>query len=193
MREFYSMTRDQASDYLEQFLAEMPASRLRLAQTLERHGADPALAEDFTPGSLDPMWEALSPQLAWQDGYHPDPEHPEIRPSLEALGDLDALPSWLTTNSAAISFNPESIWVIDGLGRHLGNVLVAVLPGMRWSVGRHRIRAYVYQNHPVITDNHGHGDDDHPLEGVGIIAKRHLNGTPDSLRALFETWASMRA
>lgn len=187
------MTRDQASAYLEQFLEEMPASRERLAQTLERHGADPALAEDLTPASLNPMWDALSPLLAWQDGYvPPSPAEPPPPLRLEALGDLDALPSWLWSNSASIRLSPESMWLMDGMGRHLGNVLVAVTPGMRWSVGRHRIRAYVYQNHPVVTANPGHGDDDHPLHSVGIIAKKYLKGSPNAraLRGLFEMWAS---
>ena len=40
--------------------------------------------------------------------------------------------------------------------------------------GRHRIRAYVHQNHPVITANPGHADDKHPIHTVGILARRPL-------------------
>ena len=137
------------------------------------------------------MWETLSPLLALQDGYHPDPEHPEIGPTVEALGDLDALPSWLWGNSVAIGLSPESIWIVDGLGRHLGNLLVAVSPGLRWAVGRHRIRAYVYQNHPVITANPGHGADRHPVHSVGVIALRHLDLSPHArtLRGMYDSWS----
>ena len=100
VRNFHSMTKPEAEAHLEEFLGEMAASREGQAATLERHDGDPAWVEDPTPASLDPMWETLSPLLALQDGYHPDPEHPEIGPTVEALGDLDALPSWLWGNSA---------------------------------------------------------------------------------------------
>lgn len=63
--------------------------------------------------------------------------------------------------------------------------------GLRWAVGRHRIRAYVYQNHPVITADPGHADDQHALEAVGIVARRLLRSSPhrDTLRTLYDEWA----
>lgn len=186
------MSRRQAGDYLNQFLSEMPASRERFAAALERHGASPHLAEDTSPSSLLPVWEALSPSLAWQDDYRPDPPtRADILRWIEELGDLDALPSWLFEDSAAISLSPDTIWLVDGLGRHLGNVLSAQVPNMRWAVGRHRNRNYVYQNHPIITTDPGTGQDHHPLESTAIIIRRHLRGEGDSLPALHANWLGM--
>jgi hypothetical protein len=171
VQRYHEMTRAQARAYFEQFMSEMDASRDRLAATLRGQGADPALAYDLTPESLDPMWEALSPLLAWQDGWEPSPTG-RPRPTLEALGDLDALPSWLEPIAGPIRFSPSSIWILDGLGRHLGNAMVATVPGWQWSVGYHRIRAYAEQNRPVITAPES--ADINPIGVVTVIASRTL-------------------
>ena len=171
------MTAAQARAYFEQFMGEMDASRERLAHTLREQGADPGLASDLTPQSLDPIWQALSPLLAWQDGWEPSPSGLP-RPTLEALGNLDALPSWLDPIGGPIEFSPSTIWMIDGVGRHLGNVMVASVPGSQWSVGRHRIRAYVHQNKPVITAPET--ADMNPFERVSIIASKTLKGVFES-------------
>ena len=77
--------------------------------------------------------------------------------------------------------SPTTLWVVDGVGRHLGNVMVATIPGMRWSIGPNRVRTN-YRNQPVVTDQ---GDEDHnPLRGVATVASRNLKGLanngPDS-------------
>lgn len=167
------MTTAQARAYFEQFMSEMDASRERLANTLREQGADPGLAYDPTPQSLDPIWWALSPLLAWQDGWTPTPSGLP-RPTMAALGDLDALPSWVSTVGGPIEFSPSTIWIIDGVGRHLGNVMVASVPPSQWSVGHHRIRAYVYQNRPVITAPET--ADVNPLGLVAVLASRTLEG-----------------
>lgn len=99
-------------------------------------------------------------------------------PTLEALGDLDALPSWLATIGGRIEFSPSTIWIIDGVGRHLGNVMVASVPGSQWSVGHHRIRAYVHQNRPVITAPETADLD--PFGVVSTIASKTLEGVFES-------------
>lgn len=167
------MTASQARAYFEQFMSEMNESRERLAATLQEQGADPGLVYDLTPQSLDPMWRALTPVLAWQNGWEPNPSGLP-RPTLEALGDLDALPSWVATVGGPIQFSPPTIWIIDGVGRHLGNVMSASVPGTRWSIGHHRIRAYVHQNMPVITAPETADLD--PFEMVSVIASKTLRG-----------------
>lgn len=179
MQPYHEMTTAQARAYLEQFMSEMDAGRERLADTLRERGADPVLAHDLTPGSLHLIWEAVSPLLAWQDGYTPpDSMLPWIQSSLEGLGDLDALPSWVATVGGPIDFSPDTLWIIDGVGRHLGNVMVASVPGMRWDVGHHRIRAYVHRNKPVVIDPEG--ADLNPLEVAAIVTARSLDGLLDS-------------
>ena len=54
--------------------------------------------------------------------------------------------------------------------------MVANLPGLRWAVGRHRIRAYVNQNHPVVIDTSGEIADRHPMEAVGNVVWKYLGG-----------------
>lgn len=158
-------------------MSEMDASRERLADTLRAQGADAGLANDLTPQSLDPIWRALSPLLAWQDGWEPTPTGLP-RPTLEALGDLDALPSWVPTVGGPIRFSPSTIWIIDGVGRHLGNVMVASVPGSQWKIGHQRIRAYVNQNKPVITAPER--ADMNPVGVVSVIASRQLEGESQS-------------
>lgn len=167
------MTTAEARAYFRQFMSEMDASRERLADTLREQGADPGLANDLTPQSLDPIWRALSPLLAWQEGWKPSPTR-RPRPTLEALGDLDALPSWVPTVGGPIRFSPSTIWIIDGVGRHLGNVMVASVRGNQWDVGYNRIRAYVHQNRPVITAPDA--ADMNPLGAVSVIASKTLEG-----------------
>lgn len=173
MQSYHEMTVTQARTYFEQFMSEMNASRERLAATLRERGVDPELLHDLSPQSLDPMWRALTPLLAWQDGWEPSPSGLP-RPTLEALGDLDALPSWVATVGGPIQFSPSTIWIIDGVGRHLGNVMSASVPGTQWSVGHHRIRAYVHQNKPVITAPETADLD--PFEMVSVIASKTLRG-----------------
>ena len=167
------MTTAQARTYFEHFMSEMAASRERLADTLREQGADPGLAHDLTPQSLDPIWRALTPLLAWQDGWKPTPTGRPL-PTLEALGDLDALPSWVATVGGPIRFSPSTIWIIDGVGRHLGNVMSASVPGTQWRLGHHRIRAYVHQNKPIITAPETADLD--PFEMVSVIASKTLRG-----------------
>lgn len=191
MQNYHEMSGAQARVYFEQFMSEMDASRDRLASMLREQGADPGLADDLTPASLDRIWEALSPLLAWQDGWEPDEMQPGIQPTIEALGDLSALPSWLDPISGPIWLSPTSLWIVDGVGRHLGNVMVANVPGMRWSLGPTRVRTS-YRNQPVVTDQGG--EHHNPLEGAAVIASRNLkelrtNG-PDSPWQYYEMRAA---
>lgn len=166
------MTTAQARVYFEQFMSEMDGSRDRLADTLRTQGADPALVHDFSPDSLKTIWAAVSPLLAMFDGYtEPDPMQPWLESTLESLGDPSTLPSWLRFGSPG--FAPATLWIIDGVGRHLGNVIVTNVPGMRWSVGPNRVRS-AYRNWPVVTDQDG--EDHNPFEGVRISASRTLEG-----------------
>ncbi len=78
------------------------------------------------------------------------------------------------------------------MGRHLGNVLVATVLGMRWAVGHHRNRAYIFQNQPVVTD--GDGGDHNPLHSVAVIASKNLEGLtngPASPRRYYDMRAAV--
>lgn len=118
-------------------------------------------------------------------------DEPWFQPTLEALGDLDALPSWLEPIAGPIWLSPSTLWIVDGVGRHLGNVMVATVHGMRWNVGPNRARTN-YRNQPVVTDRDG--EDHNPLEGVTVVASRNLeelrNNGPESPRDYYEMRAA---
>lgn len=87
--------------------------------------------------------------------------------------------------------SPSTLWIVDGVGRHLGNVMVATVHGMRWNLGPNRVRSN-YRNQPVVTDRDG--EDHNPLEGVTVVASRNLEGLsnngPDSPRDYYEMRAA---
>ncbi|WP_210651813.1 hypothetical protein [Nocardioides sp. SYSU D00065] len=190
MPDYASLTPEQADAYIARFMAEMDASRQRLADALERQGVDPALARDFTPGSLDAIWAPLIPLLEWQGRYQaPQPPHrPAAVSPLDGLGDLDALPSWFTADGGhgLQRFSPTTLWVIDGVARHLGNVL-AVEHGWAWQVGHGPTAGFAYENQPVVA---GGGDLWSPLMTTAVLVGRHLNGSEhaSSPRATHDVW-----
>ena len=188
---FHTLSRREAQSYLDYFLAEMPACAGRLAETLRGQAADPALVRDFDPSSLNKIWEAVASLVGWQDLYQPasPPERWSPVAPVEGLGDPNALPSWFTTSTAygLEHFSPRTLWVIDGVARHLGNVL-AHTEGWEWKVGRGR-SGYVFQNHPVIA---GPLNEHSPLMSMAVIVSRHLKGGEgaDTLLETYQNWVN---
>lgn len=186
---FHTLSRREAQSYLDQFLAEMPASAARLADTLREQATDPALVSDFHPSSLYKVWNAVTPLVAWQDLYQPasPPERWSPVAPAEGLGDPSALPSWFTTSTGygLEHFSPHTLWIMDGLARHLGNVL-AHTDGWMWKVGRGR-SGYVFQNQPVIA---GPLNEHSPLMSMAVVVSRHLKGSegPDTLMETYKNW-----
>jgi hypothetical protein len=190
--DFPSLTRKEAQAYLGKFLAEMPASASRLTATLDDVGADTYLAGSFAAASLDDLWRSVMPVLGWQDRYQPADPPTRLSPSspIEGLGDLGDLPSWFTTSTGygLERFSPRTLWVMDGVARHLGNVLVHT-HGWEWRVGRGR-KGYVFQNQPVIA---GPTNEFSPLMSLSVLVGRHLKGDeqPGALRETYENWTDL--
>lgn len=186
---FHTLSRREAQSYLDQFLAEMPAGAARLAETLQDQGADSALVSDFAPSSLSNVWVAVAPLFSWQDLYQPanPPERWSPAAPVEGLGDLSALPSWFTTSTGygLEHFSPHTLWLIDGVARHLGNVL-AHTNGWVWKVGSGR-SGDVFHNQPVIA---GPLNEHSPLMSTAVIVSRHLKGGEgrDTLLETYENW-----
>lgn len=189
MPSFPSLSRREAQAYLDEYLTEMPPSATRLAHTLEEQAVDSSLASNFSPSSLNSLWQAVAPLVAWQDLYQPasPPERWSPIAPLEGLGDLSALPSWFTTTTVygLEHFSPPTLWIIDGVARHLGNVLMHT-EGWVWKVGRGR-SGYIFQNQPVIA---GPLNEHSPLMSMAVIVSRHLKGEegPGTLLATYENW-----
>ena len=186
---FHALSRQEAQSYLDQFRTEMPSSAARLAETLREQGADPALVGELDPSSLDKIWDAVAPLASWQDLYQPasPPDRWSPVAPVEGLGDLDALPSWFTTSTGygLEHFSPRTLWIMDGVARHLGNVLEHT-EGWEWKVGRGR-SGYVFQNQPVIA---GPLNEHSPLMSMAVIVSRHLKGgeSRDTLLETYTNW-----
>lgn len=188
--EFVRMTRAQAREYLTRFLAEMPASQLRLADTAAATGGPTAQAHDHTAESLGPLWQWAATRLAWRPGYTPPPlgmPGPRIDPS--DLEPPEQLPSWFHHPSGAgyAQFSADTLWLLDGLGRHLGNTVVHTIPGARWEAGHARAQGYALQNQPVIA---GLGDEIMTIEVCAALAAKALTGGQRTLRDAYDNWAS---
>lgn len=138
---FGELSREQANAYLAQFMDEMRASRERWPACFAGAGADPSLADDTSPSALEPIWTAATEawDLSWQADYVPPPDtaHPAVsRPTMRALGPLEDLPSWFGHDRIHyMRFSPATLWVIDVLGRHLGQCLIEARPQLAWTLG----------------------------------------------------------
>lgn len=153
---FDVLSRTEAKDYLARFVDELPASRARLADKLTATGGDPGLADNQDPVSLDLLWETVIQgwDLSYQDDYVPNP-HPAGAPlheaTWEALGPIEELPSWFAHDwGQFIRFSPDTLWTIDVLGRHLGQMLLHHHPDLGWMVGPDRPASNVDRSRPVV-------------------------------------------
>lgn len=194
---FYDMTRAQRRAYLAQFLLEMPASAERLARVLEQVDADPGLARQTSPDSLGPIWAAIlgSVPLTWSADYIPrvPPEWKPVRKAtLEAWGDLTQLPSWAPRERLHyLYFSPDTLWIIDMLARHMGQVFLANWPGLGWMAGPANPSSNLDRNQPVIGRRTTWFN---PIRPVSILVARQISGEPivdqpADLRELYERWA----
>ncbi len=191
MVEFVSMSKAEASAYLEQFLREMPSALERLRTHCSATGG-PDL--DGSVPSLDELWAWARPQFQWREGYVPPAlGQPGAQISADELEPTDALPSWFHHPSAAgyARYSAETLWLVDGLARYLGEVVVADVPGAGWRVGNARRKGYLFQNQPVVGGLGG--DEQSPLHTCGILVGRALRAESvpgvQSLGDVYLSWA----
>lgn len=192
MVEFVSMSKAEAKEYLEQFLREMPSALERLRSQSSVTGG-PEL--DGSVASLDELWAWALPRFQWREGYVPPAlGQPGARISADQLEPADDLPSWFHHPSAAgyARYSVETIWLVDGLARYLGELVVANVPGAGWRVGNARRKGYLFQNQPVVGGLGG--DEQSPLHTCGILVGRALR--PESVpgvqspRDAYLSWTS---
>ena len=193
MVEFVSMSKLEAEEYFQRFMAEMPACERRLADTASATGGPSPQSLDHAPESLGRLWEWAATRLAWREGYEPPALGlPGPRIDAEDLEPADQLPSWFHHPSGVgyARFSPETLWLIDGLGRYAGNTLVETVPGTRWKAGHARTKGYMFQNQPVVA---GLGEEIMPIQVCAVLASKALTGGQRSLREAFDNWLSRRA
>lgn len=190
MVRFIELSRPEARAFLDRFTSETPQHLDRLRERAGATGGPPPEQLDLTASSLNRLWTWAAPRFSWRDGYTPPaPGEPGGRVSLDALEPEDQLPSWFDPLVPGWArWSADSLWLIDGLGRYLGQTLVEEIPGAKWVAGHSRTKGYLYQNHPVITGLPA--DDSQPMASVAIIASRVLLPTPgpSTLRDLYDAW-----
>lgn len=182
---FIAMTRADAAEYLARFLDDQQWSLDRFASTIDRELT-------FSLGSLDPVWDAVEPKLAWRAGYEPPPlGQPGPRIDADQLERPEDLPSWFHHPSSAgyARFSADTLWLIDGAARYLGEVLIQTAGG-RWVSGSEQVTGYMYQNQPVITGIRP--EPVSPMQTCSVLAARSLRQRvergPRTLADVYNAW-----
>lgn len=188
---FVNMTRAEGKAYLQQFLGENDAALARLHEQAAGSGGPTTL--DLSPASLGPLWDWAVPRASWRDGWVPVPLG-EMPGQIYAqdLEPADQLPSWFAFPSVNARFSAETLWLLDGLGRYLGQTLVASVPGAKWVAGHNRHKGYMYENHPVVRIGPQEWE---PMHSAGIVLGRALapwsaGPGPASLADLYTAWTT---
>ena len=143
----------------------------------------------FEVDSLAEVWSAVVPKLAWRAGYTPPAlGQPGPRTSSEQLEPPRDLPSWFHHPSGAgyARFSAETLWLIDGAARYLGETLVRTVGG-RWTSGNAQIQGYMFQNQPVMAGITA--DPVSPMQTTAVLVARALRqGTELGSRSLSDVY-----
>jgi hypothetical protein len=191
---FVTMTKPEARAYLERFLSDMPSCIDRLAAQSASTGGPDQSQLDCTAESLDALYSWAAPRFAWRAGYQPPAFRGDFRPQFtpDDLEEPEDLPSWFHHPSGVglADFSTETLWLIDGLARYLGETVINCIPGTRWASGATRPKGNMVANHPILT---GLSDEESPIFACTGLASRMLTPWLDSshrLRSIFESWRS---
>ena len=127
MVRFVELSRPEAKAFLDRFQRQAP-------QQL-----------DLTSSSLSPLWTWATPRLSWRSGYAPPtPGEPDGRLPLDVLELEDQLPSWFDPVVPGWArWSVDSLWLMDGPARYLGQRLVTQVPGAKWMAAHSRTKDYV--------------------------------------------------
>jgi hypothetical protein len=162
MTPYEKMRKREAAAALQEFLQERPRALQDLADSMARHGADPGIL-DGSVESLVPLWRwvksVLSERSAGADG-------PELSPP-------DG-PTWLRHGiGIEPTLSPESVALVDGVISYVCQVIERGVPQAQWRVGEHRVRSYIWRNHPVL------GVDEEEVAPASLVpgaARGHVSG-----------------
>ncbi len=140
---FEKLTKRNAQEYFDAYLAHAPAALEQFKQELSQQSGIPITTLNCSPESLIPLWQWLYPRL--QGAQHAD-----------NLG-KDGLPLWygveLGNNPSmpGVDFTPETLHWIDGLAYYFAEVFIKNIPGAHWSICADS--KAVHYNKPVIETN----------------------------------------
>lgn len=140
MLTYAKMDKQEAAAALHEFREERPRALEHLARHLAGHSAD-TVSLDGTVESLIPLWRWAKSALTEQT-------------TVAAESDSSTSPSWLRYSiGTEPTLSPESIALVDGVISYLCRVVEQGAPEAQWRVGHHRIKAYMWQNHPMLAHN----------------------------------------
>jgi hypothetical protein len=151
---FVTMTKPEARAYLDRFLGEMPASLERLVRLSAATGGPSQGELNYTPKSLEPLWSWATPRFAWREGFIPPAFRGDFQPQYmpENLEPPQDLPSWFyhPSGHGFAQFSADTLWLIDGIARYLGQTAVESIPRTRWFIGANRPKGNMVANQPVL-------------------------------------------
>lgn len=139
--DFHELTKEQAQDLMDRWLADEPA---RLAWLADRVSAGKGrlfdradVVLDRSPDSLVSLWRRVRKQLRWRG---PDDVFDPAR-----------LPVWANSSPAHNHprFSDDTLWLLDAVARYWAAVLCQAT-GDRWILGRERVPGYIDQNKPIL-------------------------------------------
>jgi hypothetical protein len=140
MLTYEKMDKQESAAALQEFLEERPRALEHLARHLAKHSED-TVSLDGTVESLIPLWRWVKSVLTEQT-------------TETAASDASTSPSWLRYSiGTEPTLSPESIGIIDGVISYLCRVVEQGAPEAQWRVGHHRIKSYMWQNHPMLVHN----------------------------------------
>lgn len=160
MKTYATMKKQEAAAALQEFLEERPHALEHLTRDLAGH-SDGTVKLDGTVESLVPLWRWVKSVVSERTTETAEP-------------DTSAGPSWLRYGiGVEPTLSPESIAVIDGVISYLCRVVEQGAPHAEWRIGYHRIKSYIWQNHPVLA----HDNEEVPLADlVPGIARGQASG-----------------
>ncbi|ALV43231.1 hypothetical protein AU252_20410 [Pseudarthrobacter sulfonivorans] len=139
MTRYEKMGKREAAAALQEFLDERPRALEALTEFLSERGGE-AVTLDESVDSLVPLWRWVKSVLTEQEAGATLPES-------------DA-PSWLRYGiGTEPTLSPESVAIVDAVISYLCRVVERGAPRARWRVGHHRIKSYMWQNHPVLASD----------------------------------------
>lgn len=178
---FRELTKQQAADYLETFLGVMQDRLDLLRERSAANGGPSPEVLDGSVESLGPLWEWALGQVSWRAGYRPvPPGEPPPPIDLTTVEPATQLPEFYEDwPQSWAQFTGSTLWLMDGLGRYVGEVLCRSLPKARWRVGSSRVKGYIHQNRPVVGPIPA-GDVFEPNGFAFALVRRHLAGDPST-------------
>jgi hypothetical protein len=181
-RDFFELEEAEAEAYLDAYRAVARERLAWLERVVAARGGEP-VALDGTPESLVPLWRWF---VAWHDAGHVNGQTPP------------GTPMWYEPDEpGAEALDPPTLWIVDGIGYYLAEVVTMNVPGVDWAVSTSpkRLR-YEDRNKPVLIGPSGARLSPVDLAYGGAVLLIMMGGArgsreDDDLLRLFQRWESV--